>query len=115
MKNLKKEALENQEYIDIVDKILENKEFKKRENYKHHGDKSVYNHSIEVSFLAYKISKKLGLDYQDTAIGGLLHDFFFLFWHLTKKEKNIFKKHGFTHAKQAYENGYGIEFGDILV
>ena len=104
MEKLNKEALQNQEYMNIVHNILENNEFLKRKEYKHHGEKSVYNHSLEVSYLSYKISKKLKLDYKDTAIGGLLHDFYYKDWHLVPKEKNIFKKHGFTHAKQALEN-----------
>ncbi len=105
---MKKNPLENQEYIDLVHNILENDEFKKRKDFKHHGDKTVYEHSLEVSYLAYRISKKLGLDYQDTAIGGLLHDFYYEDWHLSKKEKNILKKHGFVHAKQALENTKNI-------
>ena len=59
MKDLKKDALENSEYLTIVEDILNNKEFQKRKKYNHHGGKSVYDHSLEVSFLAYKISKKL--------------------------------------------------------
>ena len=104
MSKREQEALNNKEYLNIVRYILESQEFNKRKEYKHHGDKSVYDHSIEVSYLAYKISKKLGLDYKDTAIGGLLHDFYYYDWHITPKEKNILKKHGFTHAKQALEN-----------
>lgn len=102
--DLKHQALKDQTYLDIVENILNSEEFEKRKNYKHHGEKTVYNHSLEVSYLAYKISKKLGLDYNDTAIGGLLHDFYYEDWHLAKKQKNILKKHGFVHAKEALEN-----------
>ena len=105
---LKQEALEDKEYLNIVEKILNNEEFKKRNTYKHHGEKTVYNHSLEVSYLSYKISKKLGLNYNDTAIGGLLHDFYYEDWHITKKERNILKKHGFVHARQALENTKNI-------
>lgn len=104
MSKREQEALNNKEYMEIVENILENQEFIKRKEYKHHGEKSVYDHSIEVSYLAYKISKKLKLDYRDTAIGAMLHDFYYEDWHYLPKEKNIFKKHGFTHAKQALEN-----------
>lgn len=104
MEKLGKEALENKEYMQIVENILNNDEFLKRKEYKHHGEKSVYKHSLEVSYLSYKISKKLKLDYKDTAIGGLLHDFYYEDWHLVPKEKKLLKKHGFTHAKQALEN-----------
>lgn len=101
---LEKKALEDKNYLYIVENILNSEEFKKRKNYKHHGEKTVYVHSLEVSYLAYKISKKLRLNYNDTAIGGLLHDFYYKDWHIIPKEKNIFKKHGFVHAKEALEN-----------
>ena len=104
MSKREEEALNNKEYMEIVENIMQNQEFIKRKEYKHHGEKSVYDHSIEVSYLAYKISKKLRLDYYSTAIGGILHDFYYEDWHLAPKEKNILKKHGFTHAKQALNN-----------
>lgn len=104
MRRIERQAFKNEEYINIVQEILNNEEFDKRKEYHHHGKKSVYDHSIEVSFLSYKISKKLKLDYESTAIGGLLHDFYYNDWHLTPKEKKLFKKHGFVHAKEALEN-----------
>ena len=33
-------------------------------------------HSLKVSYYSYKVAKALKLDYEQTAIGGLLHDFF---------------------------------------
>lgn len=65
----------NKEYIEIVIDILNNSEFKKRLNYNHHENRSVYTHSLIVSFNSYKIAKLLKLDYESAAIGGLLHDF----------------------------------------
>ena len=46
------------DYYEIVKDILENNEFKKRKEYAHHGSISVYEHSLKVSILAYKLSKK---------------------------------------------------------
>lgn len=66
---------DNYEFRDIVKDILNNREFKKLENYKHHST-SRLDHSIRVSFYAYKICKKFNLDYISAARGGLLHDFF---------------------------------------
>lgn len=66
---------DNYEYNDIVKDILENREFKKIENYRHHGINRL-EHSKRVSFYSYKICKKFNLDYISAARGGLLHDFF---------------------------------------
>ncbi len=93
------------EYYMIVKDILENDEFKKRLNYHHHENKSVFLHSLMVSIYSYKITKKLNWDYKSAAIGGLLHDFYYNDWQTTSnKNKPFFKKHGFVHAKEAKDN-----------
>lgn len=93
------------EYFSIVKDILNSEEFKKRKFYHHHGTISVYDHSLRVSILAYKISKKFkNMDSESVAIGGLLHDFYFKDWQSYKEKRPFFKKHGFVHAKEALEN-----------
>lgn len=95
----------NLEYFEIISQILNNEEFEKRKEYKHHGDISVYEHSLKVSFLAYKISKKIkGLDSSSVAIGGLLHDFYYEPWQDNCEKKPFLKKHGFVHAYEALLN-----------
>ena len=93
------------EYYEIVSEILNHEELIKRKSYMHHGKISVYDHSLKVSIMAYKISKKLKIgDYKKAAIGGLLHDFYYKPWQNAKTKKPLFKKHGFTHASEALEN-----------
>ncbi|MEG2251315.1 MAG: hypothetical protein RSD09_07095, partial [Bacilli bacterium] len=64
------------EYQEAVNIILNNEEFKKRLTFHHHENRSVYAHSLFVSFYSYKIAKIMHLDCRKTAIGGLLHDFY---------------------------------------
>lgn len=93
------------EYYEIIKTILENEEFQKRKHYKHHGSITVYDHSLKVSKLAYKISKKFkSMDSKSIAIGGLLHDFYDKPWQENKEKKPFLKKHGFVHAHQALVN-----------
>lgn len=94
----------DEEYLNIVKQILENEEFIKRKNYHHHYNKSVYDHSLEVSYKSYLIARKLHLDYKSTAIGGLLHDFYYKDWQLNKEKKKFRELHGFVHASEALEN-----------
>lgn len=94
------------EYYHIVKDILKNEEFQKRKNYSHHGEISVYDHSLEVSKMCYTIAKRLNRDYKSAAIGGLLHDFYFKPWKENKEKKPLFQKHGFVHAKEAVVNSY---------
>lgn len=111
----------NDEYLDIVQYILSNEEFKKRIEYNHHENRSVYTHSLLVSFNSYKVAKVLKLDYESAAIGGLLHDFYYNDWQKnpTKGFKNM---HGFVHAYEALENSKKIfpeymtdKISDIIV
>lgn len=92
------------EFNKIVRNILYSKEFKKRKDYTHHGNISVYDHSIKVAYLAYKISKLLKLDYKNATIGGILHDMYYEPWQEKPSIKPFYKKHGFTHAKEALDN-----------
>ncbi len=111
----------NDEYIDIVIDILNNDEFKKRLKYNHHENRSVYTHSLIVSFNSYKIAKLLKLDYESAAIGGLLHDFYYDDWQKSHK-KGLKNMHGFVHAYEALENSRKIfpeymtdKISDIIV
>lgn len=92
---------DNYEYNLLVDDILENKEFKKLEEYVHHKTTRL-EHSKRVSFYAYKICKKMNLDYISAARGGLLHDFFFDKYTL-KNTKSLIG----SHPKKALETATG--------
>ena len=94
------------EFYKIVNPILKSKEFQKRKNFPHHGEESVYDHSIKVALKAFKMAKKFKLDAKSVAVGAILHDFYTTPWMTdNKKEKCKFnKQHGFVHAKVAYEN-----------
>ena len=63
------------EYLEIVSNIIENKKFQKTKECKHHGI-TRYEHSLRVSYYSYLVTKKLRLNYIETAKGSLLHDFF---------------------------------------
>jgi len=66
---------EDAEYLELVSHILDDDDFKKLQNFLHHGV-SRYEHSLKVSYQAYKYAKKHNLNYKEVAVGGLLHDFF---------------------------------------
>lgn len=89
--------LDDKEYIKIVEDILKNEEFNKIKNIEHHGI-SRFEHSLKVSYNAYKIAKKLNLNYIEVARGGLLHDFFLSNENRTSKERFIST---FVHPKKA--------------
>ena len=83
--------------MSIVNNILDNDEFLKIKKIEHHGI-SRFDHSLKVSYYSYKIAKAMHLDYEQTAIGGLLHDFFLSPENRTQKDR---MKSVFVHPKQA--------------
>ncbi len=98
-------CLNDKEYYEIVKPIVESLEFQRRKSFEHHENCSVFEHCVEVSYLAYKWAKKLKLNYHDVAIGGLLHDFYYKPWKENVMRKDpFFKQHGFVHAREALDN-----------
>ncbi len=87
------------EYNNIVQNILENEEFNKIKKIEHHGI-SRFDHSLKVSYYAYRVAKFLKLDYYEVARGGLLHDFF-----LSSENRSFGNKFisTFNHPKKAVE------------
>lgn len=96
------EKMENKEYLQIVEKLLENRKFGKLKNETHHHNSNRFNHSVEVSYTTYKICKKLRLDYESATKAALLHDFFFDAEFDNKRERLI------KHPKVALENAKKI-------
>lgn len=97
------------EYINIVSDILDNDKFLEIENYKHHGINRL-EHSKRVSYYSYLIAKKLKLNYQDTARGGLLHDFFIKEDLEPKKQKLSVVLHPYSSLENACNN---FELSDL--
>lgn len=98
-----KEYIKDTEYINIVNDILCNKNFQSMDNYIQHGKTSTKMHSINVSYLSYKLCKKLNLKRNAAARAALLHDYYLYDWHTHYKETGL-RFHGFTHPRTALNN-----------
>lgn len=101
MKNLTLPS--NQLYLSFVEDILLNEKFLSMSSYIQHGNTSCLEHSINVSYMAFQLCEKKGLDSRAAARVGLLHDLFLYDWHdKTRGPKRYY--HGFTHPKEALNN-----------
>jgi uncharacterized protein len=89
------------EYKDCVNDLINHEMVRKMQNFVQHGDISCLDHSFYVSYISYRVCKKLGFDYCSAARGGLLHDFFLYDWHIDKPYKGL---HGFVHPNIALQN-----------
>ncbi|BEP29552.1 HD domain-containing protein [Helicovermis profundi] len=92
-------------YMSLVDDIINNPAVIDMKNYIHHGKINCFEHSLHVSYLSYRLSKKLKLDYTSSSRGGFLHDFYLYDWHIKNERKGL---HGFTHSKESLKNAEKI-------
>lgn len=98
--NLMNRIYKDKGFMAVASPILSHKEFLKTKSIVHHGN-TRYNHSVRVSYTAYKLSKALGFDTDASIRAGALHDFF-----LVRDDKNIMTstKMLIEHPKIAKEN-----------
>lgn len=87
------------QYMNIIKNYINNENFQKTKEIEHHGI-TRFDHSLKVSYYSYKIAKALKLDYAETAVGGLLHDFFINDNNWSKKQQI---ESYFNHPKLALE------------
>ena len=97
----------DQEYLSIIDNIINNDKFKVIGNIKHHNTTRL-NHSVKVSYYSYKCAKALKLDYHEVARAGLLHDFYTDEIKECDKFKDKFKLFSIKHPKDAANNAMEI-------
>ena len=71
------DILKDKEYKKIINKYLNHEAVSKLNTIPHHDTTTRLKHSINVSYKAYLVCKKIGLDYESAAIGGLLHDMYY--------------------------------------
>lgn len=92
-------------YLSVVRHILENEEFLSLCLYSHHQWTNRLMHSVNVSYISWKIAKKLGCDEKAAARAGLLHDF----CPYDFSEKTPTGEHqAFFHPKAAAQNSLRI-------
>lgn len=65
----------NNEFFSIIKPIINNCEFDKLKDIRHHGI-TRYDHCMRVAYYSYIVTKFFRLNYKDTTEAALLHDFF---------------------------------------
>lgn len=101
MAYIQKDLYVDREYLNTVNPILRNDQVQEMRKFIHHGYTDCLNHSMQVSYMAYRIGKKFNLDHVALARAGMLHDFYLYDWHIKGDRKGL---HGLTHAQTALEN-----------
>lgn len=95
-------SLENhREYNNCISDVASSKLLLALDDFTHHYHVTRLEHCLHVSYFSFVMCKKLGLDYQSAARGGLLHDFYFYDSRVSKPAQGI---HCFRHPGIALEN-----------
>lgn len=89
------------EYKICISDLFQDESVLSMRKYIHHGNINCLEHSLNVSYKSFLISRRLKLDYKSAARGGLLHDFYLYDWHITKSKNGL---HGYTHPTSALKN-----------
>lgn len=91
-----------EEYFSLVRDLYFSDEVQSLAQYEQHLEINRLQHVTSVSFISYKIAKKLKLDYRMIARGTLLHDLFYYDWR--DASGNWHRPHGYKHPVFAYYN-----------
>lgn len=95
---------ENDEgFFETVGSLYESDEVQSLKQYEQHIEIDRLQHITSVSFLAYVVCKKLGLDYESAAVSAVMHDLFYYDWRDGETGK-WHKLHGYKHPKYAALN-----------
>ncbi len=89
------------EFFDCVRDYYYTQEFQSLDKYIQHGSIQLIQHIKSVSYLSYRIAKKLNLDFRTVARGALLHDLFYYDWHDPDPSHRL---HGYFHPGFALKN-----------
>ncbi len=94
----------NIEFYSIIRDLINNETVQEMKNYRQHYNTTTYEHCFYVSYISYKICKKLKLDYISATRAAMLHDLFLYDWRNSRKNLNLDGYHAFVHSKIALEN-----------
>lgn len=91
---------QDQEFMKYVGHLIDHPRFQRLDGITQHQHSTRMEHSINVAYTSFRIARKLGWDSKSTARGGLLHDFFYYDWRVTKFNKG----HAWVHPRIAVRN-----------
>ena len=63
-------------YLDCVGELLVSQPVQAMKEIRHHPGVSCFEHSLFVSYVAFRLARRLGWDYKAAARAGLLHDLY---------------------------------------
>lgn len=94
-----KKDLLTSDYFELVQDLISSEYVLQMKNFIQHGNTTIFQHCLNVSYYNYKLCKFFKLNIRAGARAGLLHDLFLYDWHYYKKVPGE-RLHGFEHPKK---------------
>lgn len=90
-------------FLTLAGTLINTDEVQSLKQYEQHLDIDRLQHILSVSFLSYKICKKLGWDYKSATRGAVMHDLVYYDWR-DGETGGWHKLHGYYHPARAEMN-----------
>ena len=98
-------------FYTCVGDLLDNDMINELQNFSQHMGTSRLQHSINVSYYSFLLSRKFCLDFKSAARAGILHDFFLYKW---DECSDSAMDHVYAHPKAALDNALKITDLNII-
>ncbi len=95
------EIMEDKQFMACITDILNTPEVQSLKKFEQHLEINRLQHITSVSYLSFRICRKLSLDWQTAAKGGILHDLFYYDW---RENDWSHRPHGYLHPGFALKN-----------
>ena len=76
MSKLEKHDLNTAAFLKCVGSLLDSREVSSMQQWRHHFSITCYEHSLFVSYVAFRLARYFGWDFRAAARAGLLHDLY---------------------------------------
>ncbi|MDO5695231.1 MAG: HD domain-containing protein [Eubacteriales bacterium] len=97
------------EYVRTVRALLSHDHVLMMKDFVQHGRTSTLEHCVNVSYICWRIAKRLRLDARALARAALLHDMYLYDWHeIIPEHIDKLGKHAFYHPKVACHNAMAV-------
>ena len=92
-------------YLRCVQDLLDTPEVQSMRQLPHHPGTTCYEHSVRVSYVAFRLARRWGLDYRAAARAGLLHD---LYLYDARNKPSYYGLQCFAHPVAALKNAWAL-------
>ena len=99
------EKLEGTAFMACISALYNAPEVKSLQDFEQHLQINRLQHITSVSYLSFRMCRRLGLDWATAARGGILHDLFYYDW---RENDWSHRPHGYLHPRFALKNARAL-------